>query len=59
MVIDGSQPLCDEDHLLLAGGAVTPKLVVISKADRPRAWAASELGVAVGQYVDVSSTTGA
>jgi len=59
VVIDGSAALTDADRALAvsaAGGE--PKLVAISKADLPRAWQTTELGIADADAVPVSSVTG-
>lgn len=58
IVIDGSQPIADEDRALVAD-AVAPSLVVASKADLERAWSAGELGEHASRVVPVSVVTGA
>lgn len=57
-VIDGSQPLSEDDRMLLAAGAAMPKLIVVSKIDLPRAWTPFELGVDAGEVAEVSSARG-
>ncbi len=58
IVVDGSQPLAAEDRALVEAAETTPRLLVISKCDLPRAWSSSELGAEAGACVEVSSVTG-
>jgi tRNA modification GTPase len=58
VVIDGSVALTDADRALAAAGD-EPTLIVISKADLPRAWQTSELGIGGADAVPASSMTGA
>jgi len=58
VVIDGSQPLCDDDRGVLES-VRAPRVIVASKSDRPRAWRASELGAGGELVLDVSAVTGA
>ena len=58
VVIDGAEPLSDDDRRLL-DSVNAPRVLVASKSDRPRAWGASEL-VSDGELIlDVSAITGA
>jgi tRNA modification GTPase len=54
VVLDGSAPLADSDHELLASTAGRPRVVVASKADLPARWNACEAGA-----MPVSSLTDA
>jgi len=45
VVLDGSQPLHDEDRAVLADTASRPRVVVVSKADLPGMWDPGGLGV--------------
>lgn len=56
IVIDASVPLAPEDHALLQ--LRSPSLVVVSKVDLPRAWAASALGSVRVEPVEISALTG-
>ena len=58
VVVDGSQPLTDDDRALVAAGA-TPRVVAISKADLPRPWSRDrEFGPDDDASVAVSAKTG-
>jgi tRNA modification GTPase len=52
VVLDGSQPLTDDDRVLLDDTAGRPRVVVASKADLVRAWSAQEI-----EALPVSSIT--
>jgi tRNA modification GTPase len=57
-VIDGSAPLPERNGRDDAGHAGAPRLVVVSKVDRPRAWANTALGTPAGGIVETSVVTG-
>lgn len=57
IVIDGSVPLTADDRGFVADWSV-PGLVVVSKADLPRAWSPDELGPADVETIAVSARTG-
>jgi tRNA modification GTPase len=64
VVIDGSQPLGEDDRTLLARGRETAAVIVASKSDLPRAWTdADSAGAAAtgapGAILPVSALTGA
>jgi tRNA modification GTPase len=58
IVIDGSEPIAADDRALMAASAATPGVIVVSKSDLPRVWAASELGAGHREIIEVSSVTG-
>ena len=58
VVIDGAEPVSDDDRRLLEG-VNTPRVLVASKSDRTRAWRASELASDGELVIDVSAVTGA
>lgn len=58
IVIDGGSPLEPDDRAVLDAISV-PRLIVVSKVDRPRVWALSELPVSRDEVVEVSAMTGA
>jgi tRNA modification GTPase len=47
IVVDGSQPLHDEDRAVLRETASRPRIVVASKADLPAMWKSEELAAGV------------
>jgi tRNA modification GTPase len=57
IVLDGSEPLCDDDRRLASVGS-TPTLLVISKTDLARAWQPHEVVVADENFIEVSVVTG-
>jgi tRNA modification GTPase len=57
IVIDGSAPITADDRGFVADWSV-PGLVVVSKADLPRAWSATELGPGDVETIEVSAVTG-
>jgi len=57
IVIDGSAPITTDDRGFVADWSV-PGLVVVSKADLPRAWSPDELGPADVETIAVSARTG-
>ena len=58
VVIDGSQPLTDEDRAV-AASAPTPSLVIHSKDDLPAAWPTDAIGTGATDVIAVSAVTGA
>ena len=54
VVLDGSDALTADDHLVLAETADAPRLVVRNKCDLPPSWTASDL-TAGGPVLDVSA----
>jgi tRNA modification GTPase len=58
VVIDGSAPLTVEDRALVAD-TPAPRVIVTSKIDAARAWAAGELGPDRPDAVEISALTGA
>ncbi len=59
VLVDGSQPLSDDDRRLVAAGTPASKLVVTSKIDLPRAWSSTELDLNGADGAEVSAVTGA
>jgi tRNA modification GTPase len=61
VVLDGSEPLCAEDRMLLADAGQKNLLIVINKSDLPRRLATNELRERVGtEYIkSVSAKSGA
>ena len=57
IVVDGSEPLTSEAREVIAG-ALSPKLVVQSKADLPAAWTPAELSAPDTDVVAASAITG-
>ena len=58
VVIDGSQPLTDDDRAVVAS-APEPKLVIHSKDDLPPAWRTDAIGTGASDVIAVSALTGA
>jgi len=58
VVIDGSAPLTVEDRALVAD-TPAPRVIVTSKIDAARAWAAGELGLDRPDVIEISAVTGA
>ena len=56
VVIDGSSPLAGADRVLI--DSASPRLVVISKVDLPRAWSSNEFAGVADSPVEVSALTG-
>ena len=57
VVLDGSVPLAEADRQHATAG-VREQLIVVSKADLPRAWSIAELGTPADAAVEVSALTG-
>ncbi len=60
LMLDGSEPLAEEDRQLLADCPLSRALVVVNKSDLPRQMAESELALAVAgaEPVSISALTG-
>lgn len=56
VVVDGNQPIADADRRIVAESP-TPRIVVSSKADLPRAWTAAAAGLKGEDVVELSVKT--
>jgi tRNA modification GTPase len=57
LMVDASEPKCEEDHAVLNLDTGVPSLLILNKADRPDAWGAVPAGP-WGEALRVSARTG-